>query len=67
MSDVKLQETIIIGFHRPNMRHVLVAFKRNLDWNLKLHVAPTWYIPSCKQIFICSHVTFHFIMLPDHH
>ena len=45
MSDVKLQKTIIIGFHRPNMRHVLVAVKSNLDWNLKLHVAPTWYIP----------------------
>ena len=36
----------------------------NLDWNLKLHVTPAWYITYCKQIFIYSHVTFHFIMLP---
>ena len=46
------------------MSHVLVGFKSNLDWNLKLHVTPTWYIPYCKQIFIYSHATFHFIMLP---
>ena len=48
------------------MGHLMVAFKRNLDWSLKLHVARTWYIPYCKEIFIYSHVTFHFIMLPDH-
>ena len=40
------------------MSHVLVGFKSNLDWNLKLHVTPTWHIPYCKQIFIYSHATF---------